>query len=63
MINPEAEGFNQQLSAAATAGGAAPGRGKGRMVMLIVILAALGAGGWFAWQAFMVKDTADGAIA
>jgi flagellar protein FliL len=63
MINPEAEGFDEQLEAAATAGAAAPKRGKGRMVMLLVLLAALGAGGWFAWQTFMVEEPADGTVA
>jgi flagellar protein FliL len=63
MINPEAEGLDEQAYAAATAGVAAPRRGKGRMVLLVVILAALGAGGWFAWQTFMAEEPADGAIA
>jgi flagellar protein FliL len=53
MINPEAEGFDEQLDAATAAGAAGPKRGKGRMVMLLVLLAALGGGGWFAWQTFM----------
>ncbi|HRP86241.1 MAG TPA: flagellar basal body-associated FliL family protein [Gammaproteobacteria bacterium] len=62
MINPEAEGFDEQLDAAAAAGVAGPRRGKGRMVILLVVLAALGGGGWFAWQTFMVEKAADGAL-
>jgi len=63
MINPEAEGFDEQIDAAATTDAPAPKRGKGRMVMLLVVLAALGAGGWFAWQTFMAEEPVDGAIA
>lgn len=63
MINPEAEGFDEQLDAAEAAGAAGPKSGKGRMVILLVALAALGAGGWFAWQTFMVDDAVDGALA
>jgi len=62
MINPEAEGFDEQLDAAEAAGAAGPRRGKGRMVILLVLLAALGGGGWLAWQTFMAKAPADAAV-
>lgn len=63
MINPEAEGFDEQLDAAAAAGAAGPQRGKGRMMILLVLLAVLGGGGWFAWQTFMAKAPVDGVLA
>ena len=58
MINPEAEGFEEQPEAAAAA---EPSRGKGRLVMLLVALAALGGGGWYAWQTFFAAGPADAA--
>lgn len=63
MINPEAEGFEQRPDAA-EAGAAGPKRGKGRMLILLVLVAVLGAGGWFAWQKFAAGDeAAEGAAA
>jgi flagellar FliL protein len=62
MINPEAEGLEQAAQAAED--GAGRKRGKGRLVIILVlVLAVLGAGGWFARQAFLGEEAADGAEA
>lgn len=62
MINPEAEGLEQAAQAAED--GAGRKRGKGRLVIILVlVLAVLGAGGWFARGAFLGEEAADGAEA
>jgi flagellar FliL protein len=60
MINPEAEGFEQGPEAAAAAA-AGQKRGMGRILILLVVLAVLGAGGWFAWQTFAGGDASEDA--
>lgn len=65
MINPEvdapgdfeAEGFDEELEEGLPAE-APPKRRIGRWILILVLLACLGAGGWFGWQQFSAGGAA-----
>lgn len=57
-MNPEterAEGFEDEFEGEQPAVQAAPKRGLIKWLLLLVMLGALGAGGWFGWQHFMAE--------